>query len=68
MSNTATKSKDHGIIRVVEAPPKPLKWMPRALRELKLIEFGGMTPEQEAKRYGYYRMIALKTICLSATS
>jgi hypothetical protein len=65
MSNPTTKPVDHGVIKYVEPAPKPQRWMPRALAQLKIIEFGGMTHEQEAKRYGYYPMIALKTICLS---
>jgi len=65
MSSSKTNEiKDHGIVKYTEPTPKPARWMPRALRELKLVEHN-IPHDVAARKYGHYPMVANRTIFLS---
>ena len=54
-------TKNHGILRVTEPAAKPGPWIPKALAAINVIHVGGMTFEEEHKKYGTWKMKALKT-------
>ena len=64
-TKTKDHTKDHGVIRYQEPAPKPKRYLPRRVAAIKLFEFGGMSHEEEARKYGYEDMIANRHIRLS---
>jgi hypothetical protein len=61
MTTTQSKPTSHGVLKFTEPEPEPPVWIPKALRDILVIEVGGMTPAEEQDKYGVWHMKALKT-------
>src|SRR5438874_9378216 len=64
MTTTQTKPKSHGVLQVQPQEPARPRWLPKSLRDAVIVQFGGMSPEEERRKYGTFKMRALRHISL----
>ena len=65
---TTSKQKDHGQLRFNPPPdPEPV-WIPKALRNLGIVNYGGDYNDPadfSAQKYGWWPMVALRDVHIS---